>query len=154
MTGEQPSELPRLTGSRTHTVDPSHRFMLPMEWRPANPALIFTLIPWAPWGKDRILALAPSRWNQLVEKVRTFLLSDEDAVELERATLGVAQPVRMDKVGRICLGEELRRSLGIGDEIRLIGLGDRFEIWDAKRWEEKSRQPSRLGPETGIKLGL
>lgn len=154
MTGEQPCELPRLTGSRTHSLDASHRFMLPIEWRPADPSLVFTLIPWAPWAKDRILALSPSRWDKLVEKVRTFLLSDEEAVELERATLGVAQSVRMDKVGRICLGEELRKSLNIGDEIRLIGLGDRFEIWDLKRWEEKCRQPSRLGPETGIKLGL
>ena len=122
--------------------------MLPVEWKPSDPSVVFTLIPWAPWARNRLLALTPSRWNQLVEKVRTFNLSDEEALELERATVGVAQHVRMDKAGRICLGEDFRKSLNIGEHVRLIGLGDKFEIWDLKRWEERESQVSLLSTET------
>ena len=41
----------------------------------------------------------------------------------------------MDKGGRICLPEEMARAAGIKDEAVLVGLLDRFEIWNPARYE-------------------
>ncbi len=40
-----------------------------------------------------------------------------------------------DKAGRICLPDEMARAAGIKDEAVLVGLLDRFEIWNPSRYE-------------------
>ena len=42
--------------------------------------------------------------------------------------------VILDKVGRICLPEDKARAAGISDEVVLVGLLDRFEIWNPERY--------------------
>jgi MraZ protein len=44
--------------------------------------------------------------------------------------------VTLDKVGRICLPEEMAKAAGIEDKVVLVGLLDRFEIWSPKRYEK------------------
>jgi MraZ protein len=41
----------------------------------------------------------------------------------------------VDKAGRICLPEEMARAAGIKDQAILVGLLDRFEIWNPNRYE-------------------
>jgi len=41
----------------------------------------------------------------------------------------------LDKAGRICLPEEMARAAGIKEEAMLVGLLDRFEIWNPTRYE-------------------
>jgi MraZ protein len=43
--------------------------------------------------------------------------------------------VTFDKAGRICLPEEMARGAAIKDEALLVGLLDRFEIWNPARYE-------------------
>ena len=38
--------------------------------------------------------------------------------------------VTADKGGRICLPDEMAKAVGIKDEAMLVGLLDRFEIWN------------------------
>jgi MraZ protein len=44
--------------------------------------------------------------------------------------------VTLDKAGRICVPEEMATSAGIAKEATLVGLLDRFEIWDPARYEK------------------
>lgn len=141
------SENGGLLGNCTHGVDASHRVMLPIEWRPSDPDYVFTLIPWPVWKPTHVLALTPERWKELAGRIRTFSLVDEAAAELERAIAGTAQRVRLDKVGRVCLGESLRSALGIGKEATLVGRVDKFEIWNAPDWTAHVNNPSRLNQE-------
>jgi len=43
--------------------------------------------------------------------------------------------VTLDKGGRVCLPEKMASSAGIGEEVMLVGLLDRFEIWNPDRYE-------------------
>jgi len=44
--------------------------------------------------------------------------------------------VTLDKAGRVCLPEAMAAAAGIKDEAILVGLLDRFEIWNPARHEK------------------
>jgi MraZ protein len=46
--------------------------------------------------------------------------------------------VTPDKAGRICLPEAMAAAAGIDKEALLVGMVDRFEIWNPKRYEGAS----------------
>lgn len=44
----------------------------------------------------------------------------------------------LDSQGRILLPEELRQRLEMDSEVVVVGVIDRVEIWDRRRWEEQA----------------
>ncbi len=44
--------------------------------------------------------------------------------------------VALDKGGRLCLPDAMATAVGIKDEAILVGLLDRFEIWNPERYEK------------------
>ena len=64
--------------------------------------------------------------------------SDPNKVVLKRFIGSGSVQVALDKAGRICLPEEMAKAAGleIGDDAVLVGLLDRFEIWNAARFEK------------------
>jgi MraZ protein len=60
---------------------------------------------------------------------------------LQRRLVGSATAVEPDGNGRILLPPSLRQAAGLDKRVLLLGMGNRFEIWDedtlnAKRVEE------------------
>jgi DNA-binding transcriptional regulator/RsmH inhibitor MraZ len=43
-------------------------------------------------------------------------------------------------VGRFCLPENLAKAVGIEKKAAFVGRVDKFEIWDAKRFEKAQTQ--------------
>jgi MraZ protein len=62
--------------------------------------------------------------------------SDPKKVVLKRFIGSESVQVTVDKGGRICLPEGMTRAAGIEDEAVLVGLLDRFEIWNPDRYEK------------------
>jgi MraZ protein len=54
--------------------------------------------------------------------------------------------VTLDKGGRICLPDEMARKANIMDEVMLVGLLDRFEIWNPDRYENVKAADAVLAP--------
>ena len=48
----------------------------------------------------------------------------------------LAKDVEVDKTGRIMLPADAREKCGIDKDVVVIGNTGRFEIWDAKRYDE------------------
>jgi MraZ protein len=44
--------------------------------------------------------------------------------------------VVLDKAGRVCLPDGMAAAAGIKEEAMLVGLLDRFEIWNPERYEK------------------
>lgn len=59
--------------------------------------------------------------------------------ETERFILASAYSSRPDEQGRIVIPEELVTFAALGDQIAFLGVGDRVEIWDKGKWEEKEK---------------
>ena len=59
------------------------------------------------------------------------------ARRLQRLMVGHATDLDLDGHGRVLLPPELREFAGLGRHGMLIGQGNRFELWDEMRWNER-----------------
>ena len=70
-----------------------------------------------------------------MEAIDAMPNSDPNKTVLKRFVGSESVQVALDKAGRICLPEGMARAAGIEDDAVLVGLLDRFEIWDPARFE-------------------
>lgn len=120
-----------------HGVDEKRRVQIPAKWRPAKSGVEFTLILW-PKSKEGpcLRVLPPEEMAQMMSDIDTMPSSDPSKVVLKRFIGSESVQVALDKAGRICLPEEMTKQAGIKDEAVLVGLLDRFEIWNPERYEK------------------
>ena len=59
------------------------------------------------------------------------------ARRLQRLMVGHATDLDLDGHGRLLLPPELREFAQLGRTAMLIGQGNRFELWDEQRWNER-----------------
>ena len=110
----------------SHSVDDKGRFIMPSKYRDQldgrcmvtkgmdNHCLyIFTLSEWADF-ESRLLALPNSK-----SEIRV----------LQRHFLSEAEMVEIDKQGRCLISQQLREYAGITSAIKLLGMGNKIELW-------------------------
>jgi MraZ protein len=132
-----------------HGVDEKRRLQIPAKWRPSEPNVEFTLILW-PKGTMQdacLLVLPPAEWLELVQKLKALPFADPKAEVLRRIIGRKSDRVTLDKGGRVCLPEAMAKAAGIDKEAVLLGLVDRFEIWNPERFETVSAVDEHLSPE-------
>jgi MraZ protein len=97
----------------------------------------FTLILWPKSSEGPCLrVLPPKEMGQLMESIDAMPNSDPSKTVLKRFIGSESVQVATDKTGRICLPEGMTKTAGIKDEAVLVGLLDRFEIWNPERYEK------------------
>jgi MraZ protein len=132
-----------------HGLDEKRRVQIPAKWRPSQPDVEFTLILWPNGAQPDacLLVLPPAEMNALAEKIRAMSFADPKASALRRLLGSKSASVSLDKAGRICLPEAMAKAVGIEDEAILVGLVDRFEIWNPERYQKVSAVDEALLPE-------
>ena len=60
--------------------------------------------------------------------------------ELSVALYGDVQVLSLDQDGRIVLPEALRAHAGLDTHVTFVGLGQKFQMWEPKRFEERRAQ--------------
>jgi MraZ protein len=70
--------------------------------------------------------------NRLVEDLAPY--SDERD-HLATALFGTSEILTIDQDGRTVLPERLRDHAGITTHITFVGLGEKFQMWEPKRFE-------------------
>jgi MraZ protein len=70
--------------------------------------------------------------NALVEDLAPY--SDEKD-QLATALFGTSEVLTIDQDGRTILPERLREHAGITTHITFVGLGEKFQMWEPKRFE-------------------
>lgn len=120
-----------------HGVDEKRRVQIPAKWRPAESNVEFTLIVW-PKSKEGpcLRVLPPEEMAKMMRDIQTMPNSDPNKVVLKRFIGSESVQVAVDKAGRICLPDAMASAAGIKDEAILVGLLDRFEIWNPERYEK------------------
>ena len=88
-------------------------------------------------GNDGCLYLfTEDSWEPLAAKLNALPTGDEDARNLRRAVFSSAEPVELDKQGRVIIPDHLRQYAGISGDVSIIGLGEYIEIWDTQSWQK------------------
>ncbi|HXI73246.1 MAG TPA: hypothetical protein VNN22_23145 [Verrucomicrobiae bacterium] len=119
-----------------HGVDEKRRVQVPAKWRPEEDGAELTMILWPKHQAGNCLrVLPPLEMAQLMADIDAMSNGDPNKVVLKRFIGSESVQVSLDKAGRICLPDEMARAAGIKDEVVLVGLLDRFEIWNPTRYE-------------------
>ena len=121
--------------SYVHGVDDKGRVQIPSKWDP-EPGTELRLILSLDDALEPtcLLVLTPPLWKIMADKLQALPFLDEQATALRRHVGENSDVVTIDDKGRIKLPENLAEQAGITKEVMLIGLVDRFEIWNpAKR---------------------
>ncbi len=118
-----------------HGLDPKRRVQIPAKWRPDEAGCELTLILW-PKAKEGpcLRVLPPEQMAKLMKDIDAMPNSDPNKVVLKRFIGSESVQVALDRVGRICIPEDMAKAAGLKDEAILVGLLDRFEIWSPDRY--------------------
>jgi MraZ protein len=73
--------------------------------------------------------------EKLVAEIEAMPNSDPRKDVLRRVVGGNSEQVTLDKAGRICLPEAMAKAAGLKDEALLVGMFERFEIWEPARYQ-------------------
>jgi len=131
-----------------HGVDQKRRVQIPAKWRPQKAGLELTLILWPREGIGScVRVLPPSQMAKLMRSIDEMPNSDPKKVVLKRIIGSGSAQVTVDRAGRICLPDEMAHEAGLKDEAVLVGLLDRFEIWNPERYEEVQVADAALAPD-------
>jgi MraZ protein len=114
-----------------HGVDEKRRVQVPAKWLPKAGSVEFTLILWPKHKEGACLrALPPKKMAELLATLDAMPNTDPQKTVLKRVIGSKSVQVAADKAGRICLPEDMAAAAGIKAEAMLVGLLDRFEIWN------------------------
>jgi MraZ protein len=151
-------------GEFEHTIDDKGRLTIPVGFRDELAEGMFVSR-----GLDGCVFVYPlDSWKALVEKVATLPLNKKDARYFSRLIYSGTE-CKLDKQGRILLPSSLRqhaaievnrtrirqdrswlpsslrKHAAIENEVVIIGVNSRLEIWSKERWQEVTAQLENEG---------
>lgn len=123
------------TGSSTHKLDAKGRVSLPASYRKVLEALGSTHIVVLPQmhRPEAHVVLSEAGYDEVMVQFEELELDPDDEEALGQRICAAAQQIPIDEAGRILLSKELREPIGLSDEVRFVGGGSSFEIWDPGR---------------------
>jgi MraZ protein len=120
-------------GEYDHSLDDRGRVTLPRKIRQEITGEEIVL---ARGYEGCIFGFDKSSWEKEAGKHLDTPVTDEKGREVRRYLFAGAEKVGIDKLGRILLPAQLKEHGLITREVKVIGAGDHFEIWDTARWRE------------------
>ena len=88
--------------------------------------------------KDQCLLIYPMPdWEEIERKLMALPTLNPQARRLQRLMVGHATDLELDGHGRLLLPPNLREFAALTRDAMLIGQGQRFELWDEARWNER-----------------
>jgi MraZ protein len=119
------------------SLDEKGRMVIPTRYRErivqrAEGKLVVTV------DRDQCLLIYPlPDWEEIERKLMSLPTLHPQARRLQRLMVGHATDLDLDGHGRLLLTPELREFAQLGRAAVLVGQGNRFELWDETRWNER-----------------
>lgn len=134
---EAPNKKIYFNSKYLHGIDEKRRMQIPAKWRPDGDGAEFTLMVWPKHQAGTCLrVLPPDQLEKLISEIEAMPNSDPRKDVLRRVVGGNSEQVTVDKGGRICLPEAMASAAGLKDQALLVGMFERFEIWEPERYKQ------------------
>lgn len=91
------------------------------------------------WYEGALAIFGADSWKTIVERVTKDAMLGVPLRETERFLLGGAYEIELDSQGRFVIPAPLRSHAEMKEEIVFVGLGNRVEVWDSKKWGEHEK---------------
>lgn len=102
---------------------------------------------------DGCLACFPEHeWQRLEARLRELPPPRKAVKAATRLRASRAVDCSLDRQGRILIPPALRAVAGLGRGVVLVGVLDRFEIWDPQAWEAFVRDAERVLDDAALEL--
>lgn len=76
-------------------------------------------------------------WNRRTQTFMEVSILEKENIEKKRFVFSGASEISIDDQGRFVIPKALLEFLNLkGEKVKIIGVGDHFEIWEANGWEE------------------
>ena len=136
----------RFRGESLHKVDAKGRVSVPAAFRrvleegdPDFSRGIFPKLRNCIWRCERYCLegytiSSISKVDKLISKLPRF---SKDREMLERFINTQSTYMQLDETGRIVLSHRLKEKIGIGDEAIFAGMGEKFQIWEPKNYQNE-----------------
>ena len=120
------------SGAYSHSVDNKGRTVVPSKFRSKLGERFFLTR-----GMHGCLwVFSDEEWRGFQQMMTPQSLLDSRGLKLERFFVGSAIECVPDGQGRIFIPQNLREYASIADDIWVVGLGNKVEIWSSAKWAE------------------
>jgi len=129
-----------LRGLNELTIDAKGRLAIPTRYRQeltdsCGGQLVVTV------DRDHCLLVYPfPEWEIVEKKIVKLPALNSRTRQLQRLLVGHATEVEMDASGRVLVPPPLRDYAGLDKKVVLLGQGNKFELWDAQRWNDRRQE--------------
>lgn len=137
-------------GEYTYSIDEKKRLAIPSKFRAElGKKAVLTR------GLDNCLVIYPLKeWQKLAQKLESLPSGKIDARGFIRIMLSGAVDIALDKLGRVLIPDHLKKYAFLKKNVVIIGLSNRIEIWDERRWEEYKEKREKTVGEMAEQLGI
>ncbi len=121
-----------LIGEYRHTLDPKGRVIIPAKFRQElGERFVMTK------GLDGCLFVYPlDEWEAVEGKLRKLPINKKDSRTFERFFFSGAVECEIDSQGRVLVPQNLREYAKINENVMILGVSARLEIWSQESWED------------------
>jgi len=127
-----------LKGATKITLDAKGRMAIPARYREELLARADGKVVCTVDESDTCLLLYPlPDWEDLERRLMRLPGTKPANRRIQRLMLGHAAEQQMDGHGRILIPRELRDYAGLDKALMLLGMGNKFELWDETRWDDQ-----------------
>ena len=126
-------------GEFEHSIDDKGRLAIPARFRAAlEEGLVMTR------GVERCLVIYDAEsWRGVSDRVRNLNPWQEEARRMQRHFFSGAVPAQADKLGRVVVPQFLRTYAQLDDEVTVVGVADRIEVWSRAEWQRQRSDAER-----------
>lgn len=123
-------------GRFQHTIDDKGRLSIPVKFREIlNSHSSGTVIITTDF--DHCLIAYPlQEWSAIAERVKKLPMMDKGVKNFLRFFYSWATECPLDKQGRVLIPPPLREYASLDRDTTVIGVENKFEIWNPQKWQE------------------
>jgi MraZ protein len=141
-------------GETAINLDAKGRLAIPMRYREslAEQCENRMVLTYSAFDSGSLWLQPEKTWERVRDEVMALPSFNPNHRALQRRLVGSATAVEPDGSGRILLPPSLRQVAGLEKRVVMLGMGNRFEIWNentlnAKRIEEESNLDEQASAE-------
>jgi MraZ protein len=138
-----------LIGQYSHTIDGKKRVSLPSKIRKEiGKNIILTR------GLDNcIFVYSEKEWEKASKDMSDLSYGQASSRGFNRFLLSGAVDVEIDSAGRVLIPDHLKEFARLNVNVVIVGLRNRLEIWDEKRWKDYTKKIERDADTLAERLG-
>jgi MraZ protein len=121
-----------LIGEYIHSVDEKNRISLPIKFRKEMGKTVVL----APGLDASIFMFTTKEWEKIAARLEQASMVQTDILRFNRFMFGGATQVDVDGQGRVLIPDFLKDRAGIKAKAAVVGVHNRIEVWNDKRWSE------------------